>query len=36
MNTFILPFSSPDATLAVVGGKGTNLFRCTPSCLGQV
>ncbi|HET7090413.1 MAG TPA: PEP/pyruvate-binding domain-containing protein, partial [Anaerolineae bacterium] len=27
MNTFILPFSSPDATLAVVGGKGANLSR---------
>jgi pyruvate,water dikinase len=29
MNTFILPFSSPDATLAVVGGKGANLSRMT-------
>ena len=27
MNTFVLPFNSPTATLAIVGGKGTNLSR---------
>ena len=29
MTTFVLPFVSPDATLAVVGGKGANLSRMT-------
>lgn len=29
MDTFILPFISPDATLATVGGKGANLSRLT-------
>lgn len=27
MTTFVLPFDSPDATLALVGGKGANLGR---------
>lgn len=29
MTTFVLPFDSSDATLAVVGGKGANLSRLT-------
>lgn len=29
MKPFVLPFNSPDATLAVAGGKGANLSRMT-------